>query len=110
MKFLTFDEVGSTSDIAKNLIKEGEVPPLTVLAKKQTSGRGRSGKSWLSPEGNIYLSVVLSKEHFKDNNPSALPLAVGLSLCEFFERKFKLRLTLKWLMIFFLLEKNLLGF
>ena len=96
MKFLTFDEVGSTSDIAKNLIKEGEVPPLTVLAKRQTSGRGRSGKTWLSPEGNIYLSIVLSKEHFKDNNPSALPLAVGLSLCEYLERKFQLRLTLKW--------------
>ena len=50
-----FDEVGSTSDTAKTT-KGGEVPPLVVLAKKQTNGRGRSGKSWSSPEEYIHDS------------------------------------------------------
>ena len=96
MKFLTFDEVESTSDLAKNLLKEGDVPPLAVLASKQTKGRGRSGKSWESPEGNVYLSLALSKKHFKENELQALPIAVGLAICNFINQKYSIRLTLKW--------------
>ncbi len=39
--------------------KEGEEEGAVVLAKRQTSGRGRMGKGWSSPEGGLYMSVLL---------------------------------------------------
>ena len=109
MKFLTYDEVDSTSDLAKNLLKEGEVPPLAVLAKKQVKGRGRSGKDWQSPKGNLYLSIALSKQHFKENPLQALPIAVGIAVCKFIDHKYSKRLTLKWPNDVLFAGKKLLG-
>jgi BirA family biotin operon repressor/biotin-[acetyl-CoA-carboxylase] ligase len=54
------DEVGSTSDVANQLALEGAEHGETVIAESQTAGRGRRGRSWVSPPGkNLYLSMVL---------------------------------------------------
>lgn len=54
-----FDLVGSTNDEAKALARAGAAEGTLVWAKKQESGRGRRGRAWTSPEGNLYSSVVL---------------------------------------------------
>jgi BirA family biotin operon repressor/biotin-[acetyl-CoA-carboxylase] ligase len=51
--------VGSTNEEAKRLALGGAAEFTMVWALKQTSGRGRRGRSWTSPSGNLYLSVVL---------------------------------------------------
>jgi BirA family biotin operon repressor/biotin-[acetyl-CoA-carboxylase] ligase len=53
------DEVRSTNDEARALAVGGAPEGTAVLAKRQTAGRGRAGRSFLSPEGGLYLSVVL---------------------------------------------------
>ncbi len=53
------DEVGSTNDEAKVLAVHGAKEWTVVTAQQQTKGRGRYGRSWISPKGNLYLSVVL---------------------------------------------------
>lgn len=54
-----FDSVTSTFDKIKEYPRlEG----LTVVAKKQTSGRGRLGRSWSSEEGGVYLSFNLTPD------------------------------------------------
>jgi BirA family biotin operon repressor/biotin-[acetyl-CoA-carboxylase] ligase len=58
-RVLRLDEATSTNDVAKRLGKEGEEEGAVVLAKRQTSGRGRMGKGWSSPEGGLYMSVLL---------------------------------------------------
>lgn len=53
---------GSTNDEAKALAAKGEgaVPDGTLVwARRQTAGRGRRGRTWESPEGNLYCSLVL---------------------------------------------------
>ncbi|MGB9643307.1 MAG: biotin--[acetyl-CoA-carboxylase] ligase [Candidatus Ratteibacteria bacterium] len=51
-----FDEVTSTMDVARSLCeKENE---FVVVAKKQTQGRGRQGRVWVSNEGGLWVSVV----------------------------------------------------
>jgi BirA family biotin operon repressor/biotin-[acetyl-CoA-carboxylase] ligase len=58
--FLTFDEVESTNDLAFSLIKEGCAGNnFIIIANTQSKGRGRRDRSWTSPAGNIYLSLIL---------------------------------------------------
>ncbi len=51
--------VGSSNDVAKQLAADGAVDGTVVWAGVQTAGRGRHGRAWSSPEGNLYLSFVL---------------------------------------------------
>ena len=54
-----YDSIGSTNDEARRLAREG-VPHGTVAAAGEpTAGRGRQGRQWASPPGNLYLSAVL---------------------------------------------------
>lgn len=56
---LAFDEVASTNDVARARAREEGAASLWVVARRQTSGRGRHGRSWASPPGNLYASLVL---------------------------------------------------
>jgi BirA family biotin operon repressor/biotin-[acetyl-CoA-carboxylase] ligase len=59
-RVLWYPEVGSTNDIAGSLAERNADEGVVVLAERQTSGRGRLGRSWASPAGaGIYASVVL---------------------------------------------------
>ncbi len=51
--------VGSTNEETKRLALADAPEFTTVWALEQTSGRGRRGRSWSSPTGNLYLSVLL---------------------------------------------------
>jgi len=51
--------VGSTNDEARRLAGEGAAHGLVVQADEQLSGRGRRGREWESPQGNLYLSLLL---------------------------------------------------
>ncbi len=55
-----FDVVGSTNDVAKQLVRDGRVGRRAqVTAREQTAGRGQWGRHWISPkDAGIYLSVV----------------------------------------------------
>ncbi|HEX3468095.1 MAG TPA: biotin--[acetyl-CoA-carboxylase] ligase [Candidatus Elarobacter sp.] len=53
------DVVGSTNDEAKALARAGAPHGTVVSARAQSAGRGRIGRSWASPPGNLYCSVVL---------------------------------------------------
>ncbi|WP_241147258.1 biotin--[acetyl-CoA-carboxylase] ligase [Olsenella sp. An285] len=55
----TLEEVGSTNDEARALGRSGAPSGAAVAARRQTAGRGRRGHTWASPEGNLYLSVLL---------------------------------------------------
>jgi BirA family biotin operon repressor/biotin-[acetyl-CoA-carboxylase] ligase len=52
--------LGSTSAEALALARAGERGPLWVSAAEQTGGRGRQGRSWTSPLGNLYATLLLT--------------------------------------------------
>ena len=56
---IIFDELDSTNLEAKRLIESGIDSDLVIVSSKQTNGRGRRGKEWISDEGNLYLSLIL---------------------------------------------------
>ena len=49
----------STSDLLLRLAAGGEGEGLAILALSQSAGRGTNGRGWASPEGNLYISVLL---------------------------------------------------
>ncbi|MCG8505011.1 MAG: biotin--[acetyl-CoA-carboxylase] ligase [Sphingomonadales bacterium] len=65
-----FTEIGSTNDEAKRAAETGEPGNLWVVADRQTAGRGRRGRGWVSGLGNLFASVMI--------RPAAAPEASGL--------------------------------
>lgn len=54
------DSVPSTNDLALRLTQVPVPEGTVVVAEEQTAGRGRRGRSWASPRGGVWLSVILS--------------------------------------------------
>jgi BirA family biotin operon repressor/biotin-[acetyl-CoA-carboxylase] ligase len=54
-----YSQLDSTQDEAIRLLEAGSALPLLVVADSQTGGRGRHGRQWLSPAGNLYCSLLL---------------------------------------------------
>jgi BirA family transcriptional regulator, biotin operon repressor / biotin---[acetyl-CoA-carboxylase] ligase len=52
-------QTGSTNDDAAKAAREGAVEGTLIWARRQTKGRGRRGRCWVSPEGNLHLSIIL---------------------------------------------------
>lgn len=64
-RLIALDSVDSTNEEAKRLAARGaaETPEGTLVwAQRQTAGRGRRGRTWISPPGNLYCSLVLRPE------------------------------------------------
>lgn len=55
-------QVDSTNDEAKRRAAEGAPEGTLIWAREQTAGRGRRGRGFVSPPGNLYFSVVLRPE------------------------------------------------
>ena len=53
------EQVDSTNTRMKALAREGAVHGTVLAAREQTGGRGRQGRSFLSPPGGLYLSMLL---------------------------------------------------
>lgn len=58
-RLVCYETIGSTNEEAKRLARDGAAEWSFVWALEQTSGRGRRGRFWASPRGNLYVSLVL---------------------------------------------------
>jgi len=77
---LIHDEIDSTNAEALRLIASGQAAPFLVLAERQSAGRGRRGRAWLSPFAqNLYYSLVLRVEGGM-RQLEGLSLVVGLAV------------------------------
>lgn len=56
-----YDTIGSTNAEALALAHRGERGPLWIVARRQTAGRGRRGRTWISDEGNLYATLLISE-------------------------------------------------
>ncbi|MEB0042672.1 MULTISPECIES: bifunctional biotin--[acetyl-CoA-carboxylase] ligase/biotin operon repressor BirA [unclassified Pseudomonas] len=75
-----FDSIDSTNAEAMRLIGRGQEMPALVLAERQTAGRGRRGRKWISPFAeNIYYSLALRVEGGM-RQLEGLSLVVGLAV------------------------------
>lgn len=56
---LRFERIDSTNDEARRLAEAGAAEGALVVAREQNAGRGRRGRAWVSPPGNLYCSLLL---------------------------------------------------
>lgn len=106
---LVFDTIGSTNTHALQLAKAGSPEGTVVLARQQTAGRGRLGRTFLSPlDAGLYLSVIL--------RPQCLPTqlmhltcAVAVTVCDTIEELTGLRPGIKWINDLVLNKRKLAG-
>lgn len=90
-----YEELGSTSDRAKELADEGAEHGAVVVAEAQTAGRGRRGRSWASPaRRNLYFSVVLRPE-LPPARAAELTLVASVALCDVL-RQAGVQAGIKW--------------
>ncbi len=88
-----YEEVESTMEVARELAQKGLEG--VVVAERQKRGRGRLGRSWLSPQGGLYFTLIL--------RPNCLPsevqlfsLAFGVVVARAIEGLYHLPVALKW--------------
>jgi BirA family transcriptional regulator, biotin operon repressor / biotin---[acetyl-CoA-carboxylase] ligase len=77
--------IGSTNDEARRLAREGAPESTLVWADAQAAGRGRRGRRWQSPPGNLYLSLVLRPDAPPSRAPQ-LGFVAALSLGDALDR------------------------
>jgi BirA family transcriptional regulator, biotin operon repressor / biotin---[acetyl-CoA-carboxylase] ligase len=69
VRLLALATIGSTNREARDHAQSGERGPLWITAIAQTAGRGRMDRSWISPEGNLYASLLLSDPSAPEHAP-----------------------------------------
>jgi BirA family biotin operon repressor/biotin-[acetyl-CoA-carboxylase] ligase len=76
------ESLGSTSDVARERAREGSPSWTAILAGRQTAGRGRHGRPWVSEPGNVYVSVLLRPAGWPAEAIATLPLLAGVAVAE----------------------------
>jgi BirA family biotin operon repressor/biotin-[acetyl-CoA-carboxylase] ligase len=92
-----YDTIGSTNDELRRLLAEGAVDGTVIHADQQTSGRGRMARSWFSPPGNLYMSILL-RRGLPGQRSSELAFLTGVAVAETVRALLPARVpvTLKW--------------
>ena len=67
IKIKKYKRVKSTNDVAMKLIKRNILEPTLITTEKQTNGRGRIGKKWISLKGNLFITLFFKFDQKKIN-------------------------------------------
>ena len=79
---LYFDTIDSTNTKAQELAEKGYPSGTLVVADKQESGKGRRGRSWVSPSGTGLFMTLMIKPDINPNNASMLTLVAALAVAK----------------------------
>ncbi len=91
------ERIGSTNDEARRLAAAGAPHGTVVHADEQAAGRGRFGRTWFSPPGNLYLSVLLRLD-LPPERVSELSFVTALTVADAIDALLpkQSKSTLKW--------------
>lgn len=90
-----FDSIDSTQNQALKMAHDPANNGVVIVASKQTGGRGRSGRQWISPKGGIWISIILQPK-FDISITTLFPIASALALSIAIEKTFSITPELKW--------------
>lgn len=104
---LFYEKLASTNTTLKALAYEGAADGTVIAAARQTAGRGRAGKSFESPPGGLYLSMLLRPERLEDI--ATLTPTAAVAVCTALERCCGLKACIKWPNDILFRDKKLCG-
>ena len=90
-----FDSIDSTQNFALKIASKDNENGTVIISKKQTGGKGRMKRKWVSPVGGIWMSVIIHPD-FDISNTTLVPIATSLALCKAIEKVTKIKPELKW--------------
>jgi len=90
-----FDDIDSTQNFASSIAKTPRENGTVIISKKQSSGIGRLGRKWVSPDGGLWFSIILHPK-FDVSLATLFPLAASLALANAIEKVLKKKPELKW--------------
>lgn len=100
-----FDTIKSTNDYAKTITQK----PALIIAKEQTAGKGRRGKSYYSPKiHGTYFSYIPNK-NYQMNELSLITIRAALALNIAIKKTFGIDTEIKWLNDIYLQDHKLAG-
>lgn len=92
-EIIYYDEVESTQDVALRLAEQGR-DSILVVAERQSRGRGRASRRWISPDGGVWFSLII-KPRISVRDVTLLSLATAAAVCNTIS-KFNLDARIKW--------------
>lgn len=90
-----YREVTSTNDVAKKFVDDDAPEGTVIIAEQQTAGRSRSKNDWISPEGGIWMTLVLKPE-VNLLEASRLTIVTGVALAKTLHDEFNINAGIKW--------------
>lgn len=93
---LRFDSIGSTNTEALNQARQGADEGLCVVARRQTAGRGRHGRGWISEtDAGLYFSIVL-RPKIENKYLPLLTLMTAVAVADLLVELYALEVDIKW--------------
>lgn len=90
-----FDSIDSTQNFAMKIASNPKENGTVVISQKQTRGKGRRGRKWLSPAGGIWLSIVFHPK-FDISMSTLFPIAASVALSNAIEKEVGKKPEVKW--------------
>ena len=106
MKIIRFEEISSTNEYAKTLVKDKL--SLIVTAKKQSGGKGTKGRSFSSEVGGVYLTKLSFYDDFPAKNACLIMSGAAVAVCKTLEF-YGLKPQIKWANDVFVEGKKICG-
>jgi BirA family biotin operon repressor/biotin-[acetyl-CoA-carboxylase] ligase len=92
-KLYYYHQLATTMKTAKELAKKGTAEGTVIIADAQTAGKGRMGRTWISPEGSLAMSLILKP--YLDNLPQLVMIA-SLAVVRTIKKVTGLQAQIKW--------------
>lgn len=91
-----FQETTSTSDVLERMARDGVREGMVVFAETQTRGRGRLGRTWLSPAGKGLWFSVLLRPPLRPQAVTRLTVATATAIARAIRKELSLAPEIKW--------------
>ncbi len=105
---ILLDEIDSTNNYLKILAEKGAKEDTVVIAKSQTSGKGRLGRTFYSSLGGVYMSLLL-KPKFSAEKSLFITTAAAVAVANAVESKTGNKTQIKWVNDIFVDSKKVCG-
>ncbi|MDY6842500.1 MAG: biotin--[acetyl-CoA-carboxylase] ligase [Thermodesulfobacteriota bacterium] len=95
-QIIYFERTGSTNDVAKQEAALGAEEGTLVIAEEQSSGRGRMGRTWISPPCKNILMSIIFRPCIPTTQVFYLTMITSLGLCKILRRNYGIDAKIKW--------------